>query len=101
MSNANSNVDQIGKKIRLARINKGLKQYELAKSVDLSANYMSLIESGRKKPSLRALSKIAKALEVNASSLLEDDSILNEFYDLSKKYDLSSLIRKLESIGSQ
>jgi transcriptional regulator with XRE-family HTH domain len=101
MSNANSNVDQIGKKIRLARINKGLKQYELAKSVDLSSNYMSLIESGRKKPSLRALSKIAKALEVNASSLLEDDSILNEFHDLSKKYDLSSLIRKLESLGSQ
>lgn len=52
------------KAIRIARAIAGIEQRELAKRADLDPSYVSLIESGARRPSLRAIAKFSKALEV-------------------------------------
>ena len=60
----------IGKKIKALRLEKGLKQFELAKKAGISNTYLSDIEIGRTNPSLKTLEKIANALETACSTLL-------------------------------
>ena len=62
---------QLGKNIKIARIIKELKQSELAKLTHVTVNYISLIETGRKTPSIPMLCKIANALEANIDELLK------------------------------
>jgi len=52
------------KAIRIARAIAGIEQRELAKRADLDPSYVSLIESGARRPSLRTIAKFSKALEV-------------------------------------
>jgi transcriptional regulator with XRE-family HTH domain len=54
----------IGEKIKKKRIEKNLKQYELAKLADMSNTFLSDIETGRSAPAIKTLEKIAKALEI-------------------------------------
>jgi transcriptional regulator with XRE-family HTH domain len=60
----------IGRAIRFARAAKGISQQELASRVDISASYLSLIESGKKDPSLGMIRSIAKGLRVSEDVLL-------------------------------
>lgn len=60
----------LGKHIRSIRLNKGLKQIELAKSSGISVSYLCEIENGKTVPSLKTLLKIAKALKVECSILI-------------------------------
>lgn len=61
----------IGKKIKALRLEKGLKQFELAKKAGISNTYLSDIEVGRTDPSLKTLEKIADALETSCSTFLK------------------------------
>ena len=54
---------KIGKALRLARANRGLRQAELAKRLDVSANYISLLENDRRDPSWRFVCRVADALD--------------------------------------
>lgn len=101
MNNASNNASLLGKTIRVARINKGLKQYELAEQINVTANYVSLIESGKKIPSLRIVNNIASRLDVKVSALLMDDSVLKDLIEITQKYDLDALIEGLQKIKSQ
>lgn len=58
-------MDNIGEKIKKKRIEKKLKQYEVAKLADMSNTFLSDIETGRSAPALKTLEKIAKALEID------------------------------------
>ncbi|MDR3596442.1 helix-turn-helix transcriptional regulator [Clostridium sp.] len=58
-------LDNIGEKIKKKRIEKKLKQYEVAKLADMSNTFLSDIETGRSAPALKTLEKIAKALEID------------------------------------
>jgi DNA-binding XRE family transcriptional regulator len=49
-------------KIRLERLRKKFSQDELAKAAHVDRTYISMIETGRKTPSLAVLERIAKAL---------------------------------------
>lgn len=60
----------IGKKIKIERIKLRLKQYELAQKANISNTYLSDIELERTNPSIKTLSKIAKALEIDIKELL-------------------------------
>ncbi len=60
----------VGKAIRLVRTNLGLAQGALAKRVGISASYLSLIEKGRREPTLSLLRIIAKELRVSPAILL-------------------------------
>lgn len=55
---------KIGAIIKKIRLEKGIKQIELARMAGISNTYLSDIESGRTIPSLKTLTKIARALGV-------------------------------------
>lgn len=61
----------LGNRIRKTRMNCGITQEKLAEMVDISTNFMSLIENGRNM-SVETLVKIAAALGVTVDYLLSD-----------------------------
>ena len=61
----------LGNRIRKTRMNCGITQEKLAEMVDISTNFMSLIENGRN-ISVETLVKIADALGVTVDYLLSD-----------------------------
>jgi transcriptional regulator with XRE-family HTH domain len=54
----------LGNAIKLIRTTKGVKQLTLAKRLDISPNYISLIEKDKREPSVGFLRKLAKELGV-------------------------------------
>lgn len=54
----------LGNAIKLIRTAKGVKQLTLAKQLDVSPNYISLIEKDRREPSVGFLRKLARELGV-------------------------------------
>lgn len=73
----------LGNRIRKTRMNCGITQEKLAEMVDISTNFMSLIENGRNM-SVETFVKIADALGVTVDYLLSDtmevqgDKIMNQ-----------------------
>jgi transcriptional regulator with XRE-family HTH domain len=67
---------QIGKRVELARILKGLTQTELADRIGTNQSSISRIESGASLPSLSFLMKVADALEATLS-IPEFSSVTN------------------------
>lgn len=59
-----------GKGIRIARALAGIRQKQLAKLSGLDASHISLIEKGKRKPSLQVLEKLSKALNVPQDLLI-------------------------------
>ena len=57
--------NDIGKKLKNLRLEKGLSQEKLAELVDLSREYITRVERGQKNISLKKLFAIADALEVD------------------------------------
>jgi transcriptional regulator with XRE-family HTH domain len=60
----------LGKKIREKRISLGLTQQSLADNSNLDISSISKIENNRATPSLKALERIAKALDTSIIDLL-------------------------------
>lgn len=61
--------NNIGHAIKVLRTASRIKQKELAKKAGIKANYLSLVEAGRREPSLGVLRAIAKILNVPMSFL--------------------------------
>lgn len=61
----------IGKRIKLLRLNAHLTQEKLAEKCGISLDYMGKIEVNISKPGLKTLIKISNALEVPLKSLFE------------------------------
>jgi transcriptional regulator with XRE-family HTH domain len=53
----------IGSTLKLLRTASNLTQTSLAKDLNVTANYLSLVENGRKEPSLTFLKKVSKILD--------------------------------------
>ena len=53
-----------GKALRIARAVAGLQQKELAQFADIDPSHISLIEMGKRKPSVGTVQKLAKALQI-------------------------------------
>ena len=66
---------EVGFKIRRIREKRGLSQEKLAALADLHRAYVGQIERGEKNIGLKNLEKIAKALGVDISVLVEIDPI--------------------------
>lgn len=64
-------LQNLGSRIRKERQNRGITQEQLAEKVDISINFMSLIENGRNM-SVETLVKISEALGVSVDYLLSD-----------------------------
>jgi transcriptional regulator with XRE-family HTH domain len=62
---------QIGMKLKRLRRVKKLSKYALAKQARISAAYVAKLEAGRSDPTVGMLQKLAKALRVPVTRLLE------------------------------
>lgn len=61
----------ISKRIKKRRNDLGMTQEDLAEKVGVSRVYIGYVEQGRNTPSLEILEKIAKALKVKLSELVD------------------------------
>lgn len=62
----------VGERIRLIRESKGIKQNALAKMINITPSYLSLIEKGAKTPDIDMLSDFSKALDVSFQEIVCD-----------------------------
>ncbi len=68
MSNIN---EAVGKKIRAIRRAKKMTQEDLAYESKTDYSYLNEIEAGKRNPSIKRISSIAKALKVSVKDLFE------------------------------
>ncbi len=81
-------LETIGRNIKKYRIEKKLRQEDLAEKTDLSSNYIGMVERGEKIPSLETFISILNALEISADMVLAD--VLKQGYVVK-----NSLMQKL------
>ena len=62
---------QLGYRIRYLRQNKGLSIEALALEAEINRNYLGDLERGMRNPTVVVLNKIAKALDIDLSTLFE------------------------------
>ncbi len=67
-------------KIKTQRKKKGFTLKALAERVGCTDAYISQIETGKAKPSIKVLQKIAKVLEVEIRDLLNNDKQEEKFF---------------------
>jgi transcriptional regulator with XRE-family HTH domain len=61
----------VGSRIRQLRTARGWRQIDLAESADISENYVSDLETGKKEICIRTLQAVAKAFGISVSELLK------------------------------
>lgn len=66
-------IKKLGKSIVAIRQTKGIKQKELSDLLDMDDGSLRRIESGRTNPTTTTLLKVANALEITVSELLNFD----------------------------
>lgn len=86
-------LESIGRNIRKFRLEKKLRQEDLAERAGLSTNYIGMVERAEKIPSLEALISILNALEVSADMVMSD--VLTQGY-IVKNSMLNDRLSKLE-----
>jgi transcriptional regulator with XRE-family HTH domain len=60
----------LGRRVREARVRRGLTQLDLAQAAELSVAYVSLIERGGRNPPLTTVVSLARALGVGVTELV-------------------------------
>lgn len=65
-------VQLLGENVRRLRNERGLSQEELAFRAGMKRSYLSDLERGTRNPTVRALGRLAEALEAEAAHLLID-----------------------------
>jgi transcriptional regulator with XRE-family HTH domain len=80
----------LGTAIKLVRTSGGLKQKEVATKLGVTSNYISLIESGNREPSVSFLKKLAALLKVPVGLffLWEEDDPLASKGNIAQMRDL-------------
>jgi transcriptional regulator with XRE-family HTH domain len=60
---------RFGQRLRDIRAERGMTQERFAETLDISVDFLSLIERGRNAPSFETLDRIAKRLKVSVADL--------------------------------
>jgi len=68
---------EIGEVVRQIRFSKRITQKQLAKKIKVSQATVAHVESGRKEPSIKTLSKMLQALGLNVLFYTEDGEAFN------------------------
>ena len=72
-------IEQIfGSILKEVRNQKNISQNELANLAELDRTYISLLERGLRQPTIETVFKIAEALNIKASTLIQKIEIYNE-----------------------
>jgi transcriptional regulator with XRE-family HTH domain len=87
----------LGNAIKLIRTARGLKQVTLAKTMDVSANYLSLIEKDKREPSISFLKKLASELSVPVSMFFMFQELESSPNALQEIRQLAGAIAHLQS----
>lgn len=66
-------VQLLGQNVRRFRVERGLSQEELAFRAGMKRSYLSDMERGTRNPSVRALGRVAEALEIAPDTLLKPE----------------------------
>jgi transcriptional regulator with XRE-family HTH domain len=78
----------LAERIKYLRTSRNLSQSSLAKGAGISQPTIAQIEAGKKDPSVKTLSQIAKVLDVEVASLFAADEIfVFDLRRLRRKYD--------------
>ena len=80
-------------RIRKIRIEKGISQLELANIANFSQSFLANVESGKKKPSVMTILRIAEALNVNPREFFPDSPTVNTKEDV--KNQIINLLEKI------
>lgn len=86
---------EMGQQIKKKRLEKNWRQEDLAEQTDLTATYISLIERGKKCPTLETFIIITNALDASADELLA--SALNNGYALR----VSTYLEQLKKLSEE
>ena len=62
---------KLGANLKNIRTNKGITQTAIAQSLGVDRSFVSNIENGKTNPTLSTITSLAKALDINASELLQ------------------------------
>ena len=65
-------LQKIGKRLKALRLDHNLTQLELAEILDMSPNFIGMIERGERNTTVENVFKIARALNVKPSNLFEE-----------------------------
>lgn len=97
---------EIGRRIRNFRTGNNLTQAQFAENLDVSTNFISEIETGKKNISLETLCRLCKQYDLSADYLLfgkENDDFsqhtLSEFLSALSVEDISIVIEYLEALA--
>jgi transcriptional regulator with XRE-family HTH domain len=88
----------LGHVLKLVRTNKGFNQKEMAELLGISQNYLSLIESEKKKPSIDRISDMAKNLKVSSDALIFASSDVPSELSLKDQKDYKRLQNNIISL---
>ncbi len=69
--------EQLGMRIAYLRGQKSWSQLDLALESNINKNYLCDLEKGRRNPSLLILERLAKALEIDLSTLFKGIDLVN------------------------
>ena len=89
----------IGDNIKRVREAKNLNQKEVITAIDMGAAMYSRIESGKTEPSLSTLEKIAKALGVSLTELIQADESMSDVNSVDKS--LMEKLRLMEALSDE
>lgn len=65
-------LQKFGKRLKASRLDHNLTQLELAEILDMSPNFIGMIERGERNTTVENVFKIARALNIKPSNLFEE-----------------------------
>ena len=83
-------VNKVSERIQKLMTERRMSQMDLAVEAGISQGFLAMIETNRKIPTIMTIFKLAKALNVRASALMEDADTSRE----QKKREIINLIQK-------
>lgn len=86
-----------GKALRMARALSGLQQQELAEKAEIDSSYISLIEQGKRTPSVKFIHKLSRAIGIPPYlfTFLAMESEDNELLDNEELASIGEALTKL------
>lgn len=94
-------VKTLGRNVQSYRRKAGYDQQDLADRIGVNRNYISLVESGKKYPTLKVLFDMAEILKTTPTDLLKNDGVLDALKELTNKYNLDELLKGVEKLKEQ
>lgn len=67
-----NDLQKFGKRLKALRLDHNLTQLELAEILDMSPNFIGMIERGERNTTVENVFKIARALNIKPSNLFEE-----------------------------